>query len=177
MVGCALLLQISEALMDAKGSAALFGGVNMIFAGDFAQLPPVGMKSLYSKLNTNIASASGRRGQQDISGKLLWLSVRCVVILTRVERVHQNTSANENSGARFVELLGRLRQGRCTNEDFALLNSRLITRLRPDWTPPHLRNVPVIVATNQLKDVLNQKAADVYSARTGKPLHWYYAQD
>jgi hypothetical protein len=42
MIGCGLLSDVSEALSIAKGSTDSFGGINMIFAGDFAQLPPVG---------------------------------------------------------------------------------------------------------------------------------------
>ncbi|KAJ7101109.1 hypothetical protein C8R44DRAFT_578135, partial [Mycena epipterygia] len=152
MVGCSLLLQVSQALIEAKGNTALFGGVNIIFAGDFAQLPPVGMNSLYAKILTDTDSASGKKGQQNILGKLLWLLVKTVVILKKVER-------------------------RCTNDDYDLLNSRLITNLRPDWSQPEFQHVPIIVSSNELKDALNEKAAQVFAARTGEMLHWYYAKD
>jgi len=42
MIGCKMLYKISEALIEAKGNTSLFGGINFIVAGDFAQLPPVG---------------------------------------------------------------------------------------------------------------------------------------
>ena len=41
MIGCNFLLKISEALTEAKQKMLAFGGMNIIFAGDFAQLPPV----------------------------------------------------------------------------------------------------------------------------------------
>jgi hypothetical protein len=184
MVGCSLLLHISQALIEAKGNTALFGGVNVIFAGDFAQLPPVGMKSLYAKIWTNKESASSKKGQQNILGKLLWLSIRTVVTLTKVERVQRRRNEitgelddDDPDAIRFLELLTRLRQGRCTDADFDLLNSRLVTNLRPDWNRPELQNVPIIVSQNELKDALNEKAARVYGARTGNELHWYHAND
>ena len=167
MVGCSLLLQISEALIEAKGKSALFGGVNVIFAGDFAQLPPVGMKSLYARIKTDSASSSGKKGQETILGKLLWLSVRVVVILKRVERV-RGQGDEQTEGRRFVELLTRLRQGRCTDEDFELLSSRVVTHLRPDWSSPELKNVPIIVSTNELKDAINQRAAHVLLQKQDK---------
>jgi len=48
MIGCYLLLQIHEALVDTKGYTEPFSGVSMIFAGDFAQLPPVSQTKLFS---------------------------------------------------------------------------------------------------------------------------------
>ncbi|KAJ6592102.1 hypothetical protein DFH09DRAFT_894650, partial [Mycena vulgaris] len=155
MVGCSLLLQISQALNEAKGNVAPFGGVNVIFAGDFAQLTPVGQTKLFAKIRTDTESAAGKKGQRDIMGKLLWLSVNTVVMLKRIERVRRK----RNEAMKFVELLSRLREG------------------RPDWSEPRLRNLPVIVSQNELKDALNEKAARAYAARTGNELHWYHAAD
>ena len=41
MIGCNFLLKISEALTKAKQKMSAFGGMNIIFAVNFAQLPPV----------------------------------------------------------------------------------------------------------------------------------------
>ena len=59
-----------------------FGGLNMIFAGDFTQLPPViGHKhaSLYSRTVGN--NAVSLREQEAAIGKALWHQVITVVIL------------------------------------------------------------------------------------------------
>ena len=37
MLGCEMLHKISRALTEAKGSTGAFGGLNVIFAGDFHQ--------------------------------------------------------------------------------------------------------------------------------------------
>ena len=42
MIGSQFMCQISEALTNAKGNTSAFGGINIVFAGDFAQLPLVG---------------------------------------------------------------------------------------------------------------------------------------
>jgi hypothetical protein len=142
------------------------------------------MKSLYAKIATDKENAASKKGQRNILGKLLWLSVRTVVMLKKIERVRR--MRNELTGEvgdedpearRFVELLQRLRQGWCTDEDFEILNSRLVTKLRPDWNRPEMHNIPIIVAQNELKDALNERGAQVYAARTGNKLHWYHAQD
>jgi hypothetical protein len=138
MVGCAFLLQISQALTEAKGNTAPFGGVNLIFAGDFAQLPPVGEKSLFAKIDTSTESASGKKGQQNILGKLLWLSVKTVVKLKKIERVRRRCSSTREPDERdleaenFVDLLSRLR---CNRSCSPGLSSQQVT-LRPNQLSP-----------------------------------------
>ena len=79
MIGCKLLLEIHEVLCEAKENTNLFGGINIIFVGDFAQLPPVGDVRLYSHIKQNqIGTVTG---QKNVFGRLLWLSVDKVIIL------------------------------------------------------------------------------------------------
>ena len=52
MISCRFLCKISEALSLAKGDSRAFGGVNVIFAGDFAQLPPINESCLFDHINT-----------------------------------------------------------------------------------------------------------------------------
>jgi len=163
MIGCALLLQIHEALVDAKGCTEPFGGVNVIFAGDFAQLPPVSQTKLFSR----VKSAK----ETTIFGQLLWRSVTTVVMLT--QQMRQGGAGNE----RFVEMLSRLRDGRCTRDDYDLLNDRLLSnaldiRLQPRW-----QHAPVVVYTNAIKDAINLKATMAFARRTGQQIHWYHAVD
>jgi hypothetical protein len=169
MIGCRLLLKISEALSDVKQNDLPFGGINIIFAGDFAQLPPVGEARLFSHIN--IHDTKTVRGHQNVFGKLLWLSVNTVVILTEI--VRQQGPENKE----FVSLLDCLRKGRCPNDDFDLLNSKWLknsdfTNAGKDWN-----NVPIIVSNNECKDTLNVKAMADFAVKTGRPMHWYYATD
>ncbi|KAJ7779031.1 hypothetical protein B0H16DRAFT_1205529, partial [Mycena metata] len=157
MVGCAFLYDISRALSVAKGNDLAFGGVSVVFAGDFAQLPPVGQKRLYAHLDTETISRAGTKaGQKVVFGKLLWLSVTSVVFLHEIMR--QVGAENRP----FVELLGRLREG---------------NNLDIDWDSEKWSSAPIIVATNAMKDTLNVQMAEDFARKTGRPLHWYYAQD
>lgn len=59
-----------------------FGGLNMIFAGNFAQLPPVighEHSSLYS--HTVGMNATSLRDQEAAIGKALWHQVTTIIIL------------------------------------------------------------------------------------------------
>ncbi|KAJ7120678.1 hypothetical protein C8R43DRAFT_867461, partial [Mycena crocata] len=158
MVGCALLHDISHALSVAKGNDLAFGGINMVFAGDFAQLPPVGQVRLFAHLEKKaISRAATKSGQKVVFGKLLWLTVDTVVMLT------QNMRQSGAENRPFVELLERLRDGP--------------SNLDIDWSSDTWSQAPIIVATNAVKDALNIKKAYDFATETGQPLHWYYASD
>ena len=104
-----------------KGNTTAFGGLNVILAGDFAQLPLIGDTRLYKDVNTMVLTASStNKAQGKILGRLLWLSFEVVVILD--ETMRQGGAGNE----RFVELLGRLRDGACNDDDYSTLAGRII---------------------------------------------------
>ena len=147
MIGCKFLLKIHQALCTARENKNPFGGINIIFAGDFAQLLPVGDTRFCSKLNTRKRATNG--GQNEMFGKLLWLSVDKCVMLTEVMR--QRGPENQN----FVELLQRLRTGQCDEADYELLNSKLLHNARPDWSKKEWTESPVIVSNNEAKDLIN----------------------
>jgi len=57
-----------------------FGGINIIFASDFVQLPPVKGVSLYGALKEQSALVKVC-DQESTIGKLIWHQVTTVVIL------------------------------------------------------------------------------------------------
>ncbi len=83
MVSSKLLVQVSAVLCLAKEDQSVFGGVNIIFAGDFAQLLPVGDSKLFSRIN-HVSSLES--AQKTVQGRLLWFAVKTVVVLTQVMR-------------------------------------------------------------------------------------------
>ncbi|KAJ3915075.1 hypothetical protein F5877DRAFT_6223, partial [Lentinula edodes] len=169
MLGYRFLLKISRALCHAKDNTSPFGGINIIFAGDFAQLGPVREQKLFSYIDTRRATTV--YGQEIVFGKLLWLTVKTVVLLTKIMR--QNGSENET----FVNLLSRLRTGTCTQDDYNTLDARVLGNVRPNWTDPKWSNIPTIVSSNRVKDVINERATEAFAKRTGKALHWYHSLD
>jgi hypothetical protein len=82
-----------------------FGGVNVIFMGDFLQLASVSSGDLY------INNAKTRIGHD------IWRSLNAVVILR-----HQIRQAGD---LRYAQLLHRLRFHQPTDDDIALLNTEL----------------------------------------------------
>ena len=85
MVDLASLYKISDHLCRAMGRQDKpFGELNIIVAGDFAQLAPPGQgcKSLYNgDVGTNVNAATNPRGQKNTLGKVLWHHFTTVVLL------------------------------------------------------------------------------------------------
>ncbi len=101
-----------------KNAHILFGGLNMVFSGDFAQLPPaVGGEyvSLYSRsigtLLTDIKS------QEEAVGKAQWHQVTTIVILR--ENMCQNKQSDGDAKLRAV--LENMRYRVCKPDDIAFL--------------------------------------------------------
>ncbi|PBK82431.1 hypothetical protein ARMGADRAFT_1048619 [Armillaria gallica] len=168
MVSSKLLVQVSTALCLVKENQLAFGGLNIIFAGDFAQLLLIGDSKLFSQ----VEQVSGMESAQKmVQGKLLWLAVDTVVVLTQVMR--QEGRENEV----FVELLQQLRMGTCAPKDNEKLKHRLAKHVMPDWTSPQWRMAPLIISENAVKDAINRRVTEAFAECTGCRLHYYYAAD
>jgi hypothetical protein len=83
MLSCHDMYRISAQLCQVMNNPTTpFGGFNMVFAGDFAQLPPpLGgeLVSLYSCMIGH--SGTTQKSQEDALGRALWHQVTTVVIL------------------------------------------------------------------------------------------------
>ena len=77
----------------------------------------------------------------------------------------------------FVELLQRLRTGQCNEDDYELLNSKLLCNAQTDWSQEEWTEAPVIVSNNEAKDLINMWCAQAFAAKTGHALHYYHALD
>ncbi len=93
MLSCSDLYRISARLCAVFNIYHVpFGGINMIFAGDFAQLPPAyggSGQSLYSGYVG--AKSDSMRDQHAALGKALWHQVLTVVILRQNMRQRSQT--------------------------------------------------------------------------------------
>jgi len=109
-----LLADINHALRFAKERPDMwFGGVAVIFAGDFFQYPPVGGTPLYSPI-LPYASQTDDEIKKRL-GRLAWKTVDTIVSLNEQERMKMDPE--------YGDVIRRLRVRQCTQDDVELFNS------------------------------------------------------
>lgn len=135
MVGLNLLAKLNRIICAAKHSdpQVPFGGINVIFFGDYLQYRPVYDLPLHTDFSKpsnskNRKQPNEKEIQQRVARSLI-LQINCVVKLTQQMRTED---------LRYLQLLERLRRGECTYDDYELL----LTRVIGQPTVPSLSNPP-----------------------------------
>ena len=153
-----------------------FGGVNMIFAGDFGQLPPpIGGErvALYSRF-VGLHSTS-LKAQEEAMGRALWHQVTSVVIL----RQNMRQISNSDDDDKFRRALSNMRYKACNEDDINFLKSKITSSLpgRTSISDPQFTQVSIITARNNVKDEINRLGCIKYAKMTGQSLTDFYSQD
>ncbi|KZV98464.1 hypothetical protein EXIGLDRAFT_712983 [Exidia glandulosa HHB12029] len=148
----------------------------MIFAGDFAQLPPVHGHSLYAHSVGVAHNAGASHNKQNAAiGKALWHQVNKVVIL----RQNMRQTAQSEADSRLRQALMNMRYKACTKDDCDFLDT-LVAR-RPEvikkLSDTQFRHVSIITGINSHRDELNAQGTLKFSRDTQQPLHTFYSRD
>ena len=157
MIGCLQLVRISKSLSKGKcvDPSIPFGGVDMLFFGDFIQFPPVKDNPLYSGWKNSNTKSNTRAAEIDKQlGIHLWKQVNKIVLLSEQMRCTDDAYRN---------LLNRLRVGECTDQDVEMLNRRIVGH-SVDITS--IVDTPIITPGNQLVMAINELFVNHYSQLT-----------
>ncbi|CAF3596910.1 unnamed protein product [Rotaria sp. Silwood1] len=157
MVGLTLLAKLNRIISTAKhvDPQIPFGGVNVIFFGDYLQYRPIYDAPLHTDFSLPSKKKSDKLPtekeiQQRVARSLI-LQINCVVKLTQQMRTED---------IRYLQLLERLRQGQCNYDDYELLLTRVVgqpsvSSLRESpWN-----KAPILVFRNEVRTQINHKAA------------------
>lgn len=123
MVGLTLLAKLNRVICAAKHAdpQVPFGGVNVIFFGDYLQYRPVYDSPLHTDFsltsNKKFATLPNEKEIQQRVARSLVLQINCVVKLTKQMRTED---------VKYLQLLERLRQGECNYDDYELLLTRVV---------------------------------------------------
>ncbi|CAF4795943.1 unnamed protein product [Rotaria socialis] len=155
MVGLTLLVKLNRIISAAKhvDPQIPFGGVNVIFFGDYLQYQPV----YDAPLHTDFPLLSKKKSaklptekeiQQRVARSLI-IQINCVVKLTQQMRMED---------IRYLQLLERLRHGQCNYDDYELLMTRVVGQ-------PSV--APILVFRNEVRTQLNCEAAIHNATQSG----------
>jgi hypothetical protein len=131
MMDARIMSRLNDELGRIKTPDKLLGGINVLFFGDFLQLPAVSHYDLY------IDKPKWRHGHD------IWRSLNAVVTLRQQMRQADDPI--------FAAALRRLRLHVPTEEDIDLLNSRIGARV------PDSSHVPIIVRRQRVRQAINQQ--------------------
>jgi hypothetical protein len=178
MLSLSDLYTISELLSTALGQPLQpFGGLTMIFAGDFAQMPPPGGSPLYKGNVGRIAQAAYHSGQRNTLGKCFWHQVTTVVILK--ENMRQKDQTEDDEAFRLA--LTNMRYRACTPEDFSLLNRLVLGHPSCPYKTfadiPDFKDVSIITSYNCKRDMINTHGAVRFSQERQTTLSEFYSID
>ena len=174
------LYRINAQLAKVLGvSDVPFGGLNMVFCGEFAQLPPaVGGEhvSLYSR--TIGSTATDKKSQEQAIGKALWHQMTKVVILR--QNMRQKKQSPEDAKLRTA--LENMRYKSCVAADINFLRMRISSTHpdRPDRSSiceGSFRDVSIITGTNLQKDEINRLGAVRFAQETNQVLTDFFSED
>lgn len=176
MLSCIDMYKISERLSRAKGSNEFsFGKLSMIFAGDFAQLPPIRGESasLYSR--RKMEDVKTYNGHCAVIGKSLWHQITHVVILRKNMR---NTGESDHDVA-FRRALENMRYKACTGDDIRFLNTLVSSPMprRPYIGRNPWRKAAILVGENKLKDEINRLGCIRYGNDIKQELTVFFSDD
>jgi hypothetical protein len=152
MMDSKLITKLHNKLCSAKSSTdrVKFGVVNIIFCGDFLQIPSVSEHRLYSN----------KPGSQH--GNHLWHSMNVIVKLKKQMRQAEDPQ--------YADLLHRLRIRQPIKEDIDLLNTRVSAPLL------NVTSIPIIVRRHNLQHALNMKRLHLVAESDCQPVTYCVAK-
>jgi hypothetical protein len=152
MLSCQTMVSLNAQLMKIKNHPTVtFGGVNLIFFGDFLQFPAVSRLDLYMD----------RPRSEYALGHNLWRSLNAAVILRQQMRQAKDPD--------YAALLQRVRYRIPSEDDIVRLNERVCAPLSDLW------NTPVIIRRHSLRQVINRKRVQQASTVSGVPITYCVA--
>ncbi len=158
MLAQRLLGKLDACLKVLKGCNEPFGGVNILFAGDWLQLSPIGTPCYH------IPTKSSKLF--DSEGYEAYMKINFVVTL--------DINMRQQNYQQWAMMLDRFRFGTATMDDINLLNEKCMPATK---TIPVTADIcPVITGSNEFRKHYNQKAVYDFALLNNQVIHRVYAK-
>jgi hypothetical protein len=163
----AKLCQIISKAMEMKDED-VFGGLNVILAGDFHQFPPVVARQsapLYWPAD------SFHDSEDDILGRKIYEQFTTVVQLKKQVRVQDEV---------WHDVLEHVRHGNCRREHIDIINNLIVTNVHSphtDYTKPPWKDARLITPRHSVRSQWNSAAIRKHCAESHQRLYICPAED
>jgi ATP-dependent DNA helicase PIF1 len=124
MMSAELFEKMNYILQNVRRNNNFFGGIQMVFSGDFLQLLPV-FKDILSKMEIESKMDTRLIVESDLFKK----------IFTKKNTIVLKENFRQKDQHEFIEILSRIRTGEHTEKDITLLQTRKITNVK------HIMNI------------------------------------
>jgi len=166
MMGCKKLNELDKMLRMVKKSDLLFGGLDVLLVGDFAQLDAVKQTSLHDALV--------QCTQQYITPKEHVMEA--ATLLARFKKFELTTLHRSEGCMKLKELLLRYRSLENSTssitmeevEDIGVLDKKFLTK------NPKFKDAVMLVTTRREKSELSKKIGQRWAKDKGVPFYWWY---
>lgn len=175
------LSQVLSIVLGTRDLSVPFGGLSVLFTGDFHQIPPVGKQYSVLETSNDVNNITGRQNRAlylskqpnskcDL-GRNIFTQLDTVVILTDQMRITDPV---------WMEILHHAREGDCTSDDLSILRSLILTNQNcdvPDFSKPPWRDAVLITPRNSVRAQWNTYSLAKYCATSGAHLYRFPAED
>ncbi len=166
LLHCWLLCQIHQILTRAKANEEPFGGLTILFCGDFNQFPAIKGTPLYIDAQKLLlyAQRNARGSYQKIEdvkfGKFLWESLTHCIYLKYNFRQEKDKV--------YADLVSRAMERTSTLSDVEILKNRIITKTELLSDPWNM--VEIVVCENLDRLCLNNESINNYRLKDNKSM-------
>jgi len=165
MIGCTLCNTLNCTLKNLKNEKDKpFGGLTMIFAGDFHQLNPVSNDPLFAKPSPEQKS----NYTNALAGYIAFNSINKAVILRTQHRIKD---------PEYKDVVQNFRHGKLSQTDIDYLSAHKISTLREGPISELPKEPVTIVQGNRLKSYINQSKAVLMAQATKQKVLYCVAND
>ena len=164
MLGCHKLLQLDATLRKLKKVNAPFGGLDIIFVGDFGQLPPVRQLSIMDAMITTTHTYT----------QPPQVALKTTALMRQFHKFELSELTRSQKCTSLSSLIANFRRtdtkgGSLTCKDLKEIGVVSTDTLRSDVKFTH---APFLVATRKEKDALTLHAGKFWAKRNGVPHYW-----
>ena len=166
MLGCKKLLTIDSVLQKVRKVPAPFGGLDVIFVGDYAQLAPVRQLSIMDAMvNTTLAYTQPAE-----------YAIKTTALMRQFRKFELREFCRSQNCSLLSSILNKFRRTDSNKDSLTISDIRDIGVASPNTfvSDIQFRDAPFLVATRKERDALTLRAGRIWAKQHGIPLYWWW---